>query len=366
MARNCTREEAQELLVACGGRCTLCNKDVMHDYRTGKNIRTFEKAHIWSYSNNHKVRINSTMSEAEKNAIQNIMVLCPACHSTVDNKLAEGSYTPEWLLKLKKEKESKIKKMLENINDLKCLFVKFSSPIGRESIVLVEREMKQIAFDNGFFSEEDFINICENANEEDITRTKKFIDETFAKRIQVRLDNGNNETICLFGLSSIPALVYLGTKFNDKQNIIVFTKHRDVPWVLDDRKKMKVNFSLEESKKKIKGNKVALIINTTATVAQNRVTDILGENVDIWTISCNDIKPDGIKRQDELSEFGNLIIVTIDKIGQEYGKDVEINIFPAICNSLAITLGRSKLKKSQNTLNIYDRDGEKDVLKLSI
>ena len=98
--------------------------------------------------------------------------------------------------------------------------------------------------------------------------------------------------------------------------------------------------------------------------------DKLGDDVEIWRIRATDIGVDKIGNQAELKAFYGICVDAIDKIGLLKEKNVEINVFSAVCNSLAITFGRAIFAKSHNNINIYDAVKEngvvKDVCKLSL
>lgn len=366
-SRNYHNNEILRLLVAAGGRCHICNADVMSDWRTGMSINTFEKAHIRSLSDKGS-RADPTLSLAERNAASNLLILCSSCHTVIDKKIAEGFYTIEWLLNKRYEKERRIKSLLEVLNDEECLFVKYSSVIDTHNSNFSDEIIRGVCFSYGFFSHDGIINLSEDCNKENIERSIASLDEKFNDRIQRLLDSGTEKTICLFARAPQPLLIYLGTKFNDKHKVNIFTSHRDLEWKFNDTEFMNT-FSLSMPEINIK-NKVALVLSSTANINENRILDALGENVDIWKISANDIGVDKINNQDELKQFYTLCVKALDFIGEYYGKEKEVNVFPAVCNSLAITFGRAIFTKSHNKINIYDaiRIGSKvkDVFRLSI
>ena len=90
-ARRYNNKDITKLLVACGGRCTLCNKDVMSDFMTFTQMDLFEKAHIVAFSD-FGPRANSSLSIAERNDIDNLIMLCPSCHKTIDKKRKNDSF----------------------------------------------------------------------------------------------------------------------------------------------------------------------------------------------------------------------------------------------------------------------------------
>ena len=97
----------------------------------------------------------------------------------------------------------------------------------------------------------------------------------------------------------------------------------------------------------------------------------MGNDVDIWELRSNKIGTDNINSLEELNKFQQICTKAIDEIGHAYGKDKQINVFPIMCNSLAIKFGQSIYHKSHNKIIIYDtvmskkeQVVEKPVLKL--
>ena len=164
MSRTYDPKVVRDLLVNCGGRCTICNKDVMNDWRTHKRINTAEKAHIKAFSDLGP-RSDKSLSKEERNSYDNLMILCPGCHSTIDEKIGRKEYTVEWLKQKKKDKEKSIKKILDVFNDKESDFIKYSSAIGNQIFNINDEDICKICFINSFFSHNEIINLSEDNDE---------------------------------------------------------------------------------------------------------------------------------------------------------------------------------------------------------
>ncbi|HIS37455.1 TPA: SAVED domain-containing protein [Candidatus Scatousia excrementigallinarum] len=368
-ARRYNNKDITKLLVACGGRCTLCNKDVMSDFMTFTQMDLFEKAHIVAFSD-FGPRANPSLSIAERNDIDNLMILCPICHDTIDKEIVEGSYTVEWLKKTKKAKEDLVNRALNSLNLQPSVIVKYFSVIGTAGATIDDNSAYKLAFENGLCSTEHLINLSEDADSEDIKLSRQLLDRKFEARIKRQIDNLEEKRIVLFARAPQPLLIYLGTLFNDKHQVEIFTSLRNNRWVYDEKVDNQNTFNIVEPKKIIQDNNIALKVSSTAEVADERVYNVLGDNTDIWEIKANNIGVDNISSQAELLDFYKQCVTILDRIGVVYGKEKHINLFCAMCNSLAITFGRAIFQKAHNKINIYDsiRDGEKiqDVLRLTI
>lgn len=361
MSRTYDPKVVMDLMVNCGGRCTICNKDVMNDWRIHKRVNTAEKAHIKAFSDLGP-RPDKSLSKQERNSYDNLMVLCPSCHSTIDEKVASKEYTVEWLRQKKKDKEERIKRILDVLNDKESDFIKYSSAIGNQNFNINDDDICGNCFVNNFFSHNDIINLGEDINEEDIETSIKELCKKFETRIQRGIDNGKSSTYCLFAKAPQPLLIYLGRLFNDKHDVKIFTSHRDNVWKYNDLIS-NVKFSICKPTSCNKENSVVIVVNSTATVDHERVKKVFGTGVDIWEINASEIGVDKINNQEELKNFYSIVVNVLDDIGFIYGKDKIINLMPVMCNSLAITFGRAIFCKAHNKINIYDsKRDENDVI----
>ena len=352
MSRTYDPKVVMDLLVNCGGRCTICNKDVMNDWRRHKKINTAQKAHIKAFSDLGP-RPDKNLSKEERNSYDNLMILCPSCHATIDEKVGSKEYTVEWLRKKKKDKEEGIKRILDVFNDKESDFIKYSSAIGNQNFNINDEDIYRNCFLNNFFSHNDIINLSEDNNEEDIDASIKELNKKFETRIQRGIDNGKSNTYCLFAKAPQPLLISLGRLFNDKHDVKIFTSHRDNVWKYNDFIS-DVKFSINKPIKFNKDNSVVLLVNSTATIGYERVKNIFGKDVDIWEINASEICVDKINNQKEIKNFYSIVVRALDDIGLVYGKNKIINLLPAMCNSLAITFGRAIFSKSHNKINVYD------------
>lgn len=90
------------LLAKSGGRCANpeCNSELFHFFESGKGSSIVELAHIIARSDNGP-RGDFEMDFTDKDHFDNIIVLCPTCHTKVDKNPDE--YPVEKLIEWKKE-----------------------------------------------------------------------------------------------------------------------------------------------------------------------------------------------------------------------------------------------------------------------
>jgi len=101
---------------------------------------------------------------------------------------------------------------------------------------------------------------------------------------------------------------------------------------------------------------VALVFALSATITDDRITDVLGVDVAIWSIEGESPHNDIMKRPADLAEFRRLVRSTFNLIKAQHGERVVINVFPAMPVSAAVEVGRVWMPKADLPLVIYDQN----------
>jgi hypothetical protein len=105
-----------------------------------------------------------------------------------------------------------------------------------------------------------------------------------------------------------------------------------------------------------KGKVVALKFELSATITDDRIKTVLGNNCEIWSIRHSNPNNDYIRSKNDLRDFRKIMRTAFDKIKAKHGQDAELNIFPAMPVSTAIELGRVWMPKADLPMIIYDQN----------
>ena len=101
---------------------------------------------------------------------------------------------------------------------------------------------------------------------------------------------------------------------------------------------------------------VALVFALSATVTDDRITDVLGADATIWRIEAEQPHNDIMKRPTDLSEFRRLTRSIFNAIKARHGERAVINVFPAMPVSAAVEVGRVWMPKADLPLVIFDQN----------
>lgn len=360
------------LWVKCGGRCTMCNQSLLSHPYFGNKGKYGELAHIIAHSPNGPRPNIADYPPEYIDSEDNIIILCPNCHTMIDKKENESNYSEEWLRKKKKQHEEKIKAQTEPTHEFKRKALVFTAPIGGKTLSIKDNQIREALFPNFFVGNEPIINV--NISITDIEKTTSYWQNTekelysqFVLGVKPFLQKG--ESLAVFGIAPIPLLILFGTYLSDLNitNIQNLFRNTNNPWKWPSESKKDRNkkfiLSSPPNKNRQDGLKKCLVLSLTSPI-RHRIEN--NDNL-IWEIKpSNGPGYESITNEKSLQEFGNLILKALDEISKYPGNI--IHVYSAIPNSAAIMFGTKYMKKANNDLYIYDYISslEKDILAIKI
>ncbi len=92
-----------------GSKCAICRIDLIQEKKEGSGYLIGEMAHIEG-ENPTSARYNHEMMDDERNKYDNLILLCPKCHTIIDKDYQE--YTVEKLKQIKKDHEKWVEESL--------------------------------------------------------------------------------------------------------------------------------------------------------------------------------------------------------------------------------------------------------------
>lgn len=364
-------EKIKNLLWAVSaGRCEYmgCNEVLYQDLLTAKNVNKAYIAHIYADSPEGP-RFDAIESPRLKADISNLMLLCDTHHRLIDKEDVVG-HTVDRLKIMKEKHESRIKHITSFTEDLVIRPIIYEAPIGK-NMVRVSRNLMTKAIEKyGFYPSNEVIHLsrldCDKVDSE-----KDYWDqnvEILDRKIKAKIDDALTMTselqFALFCFAPIPLLIYLGNRLRDLTQVHVFQLQREpISW---DWKKYPRGFKFlyEYNKAEdVHNRKIALVLAISADIVDERVTAVLGNEVDIWRITAPCPNYHIIKHPDQLMQFRELMRGMLNDIKKTYGENKEIHLLPAIPLSIAVEVGRVRNPKSDLPMIIYDNQKENGFIR---
>lgn len=348
----------------------MCNSYLLNHEYFGDKGKFGELAHIIAHSPKGPRPNVKDYDQDYIDSEDNIMILCPTCHTMIDKKENEGKYTETFLRRRKEEHERRIRAQTKPTYKKCRRAVKFCAPIGSQPINISVDQIREALFPDYFvgndYPAEILINISGTERDSEYWRlVERELRTQFKNEVVPCLKN--NEKLAVFGIAPIPLLILFGHLLSDFNvtNIQNLFRNSDNQWAWPSKRKVKSDdfFSVTRPSKAIEpGQKKILALSLTSSVR-----DRLDENEAIWEISPSDGPGyECIQSRSQLDTFGKIVLQVLDDISKQPGD--EIHVYSAIPNSAAIMFGTKFMKKANNSLYLYDYISStgQDVLAIKI
>lgn len=346
------------------GRCQFngCNRPLSKSPITAETVNISEAAHIYSFSEDGPRGWGDYLFNKNKlNDIDNLMLMCHDCHKTIDQDKDGLRYSAELLRQWKKEHEARIWIVSSIVPNKKSHVILYGADIGKEKSPLQFNEVVHAMFPHRFPAEQAIelslsSEFNDNADEYWSFQTQN-LEKAFERKVKSVIEASGNIHFSIFALAPMPLLIKLGTLFTDKISVETYQPIREPKGWLWQGKPDDFSFSVLKPETILK-KKPVLVLSLSAEISNNRVTDILGLDVDIWKIYTNDPHQhnDFIKSSEQLSELRCIVRKTLSEIQSIYGLDEPLHLFPAMPVSCAIEFGRVRMPKASMPWVVYDEN----------
>ena len=342
-----------------GGRCQYrgCNQILHTDILTKRNFNKSYIAHIVAdvAGGPRGCIIRSPLLADD---ITNLMLLCDTHHRLIDRDDILGN--PEsLLLEMKAEHENRVANACNISSEKQSHIVTLNANIGTHTPNVQYSIISQSLLPDFYPAIAANINLgtVNTLNKDSDLNFWNFelgnLQRRFDRLLYPLLNSGDVKHISLFGFAPIPLLIKLGVLLNDITSVDVRQKRRNPDtWKFDDDIETIYNFV---SPAYIK-TQVALKLELSDSIADERITKVLGEDVAIYSINIVNPDNDIIKSRKQIIDFGEKMKEAFREIKKIHGQDVVLNIFPAIPISLAVQLGRVWMPKADLSMRIFDQN----------
>lgn len=171
-------------------------------------------------------RYDAEQTPQERGAVDNLMLLCRACHKLIDDN--PDDFSASMLRAAKTEREQAIASLMEGLKQEKCTVLKYLVPFGESNFSISDTEWKRALFSRRLtFSGNhafDLNRSGENARDASrIPALAESLEVNIARFRELEYDPG---PIAVFALAPQPLLIKLGCLLGDETELIVFQRSR--------------------------------------------------------------------------------------------------------------------------------------------
>lgn len=366
VTRYIKREVERVLWAKAGGRCQFngCNRLLYRSPITLEPVNISEKAHIYSFSEDGPRGWGIFSRNTDQlNNVDNLMLMCHDCHKTIDQDKEGISYSADLLIAWKAEHEHRVEVVTGINQNRKTHVVFYGANIGEEKSPIQRDDAFLAIFPQRYPVSEKPIVLSMSCSHQDkdeaywVTESQH-LKQAFLQRVVPTIEENSPAHFTAFALAPMPLLVQLGVLFTDKVAVEVRQPIREPKtWVWQPEPE---NFRFIVTEPLTHHKKPVLVISLSAKVDHERVTAILGNDIDIWEIATEPSHQhnDFIRAPSQLSLFRQEMRKLINKISSHAGNTTPLQIFPAMPVSCSIELGRIRMPKADMPWIIYDQNNK--------
>lgn len=372
-SRAISRKAENILFVFSGGRCAFhgCNNFLFRHHLTFQANNFSEKAHICAFSDGGP-RFSPTL-KADVNDLDNLILLCPACHKEVDDNPLK--YPVDVLRQYQRNHEERIFRLTETLPDHKTKVVKLLARIGGDKSSISNADIKAAVFPRYLQDLQgvviDLSEIPDDGNDSEMSFYQiatRVIAQKIAPLYERGLDAEPIDHISVFAFAPIPLLVFLGNQLNDKVTADLFQRHKDTEdwaWKTDDSV-LKYKFHQLQIGRDL--SKVALLLSLSGIIAVETLPPEIDANFSIYEITLDGQTPtrNFLRTRQHLNDFKQAYQQALRTINGKHAQVKELHLFPAVPPPVAILCGRDLMRKIDPALLVYDNDRKQQGFKMKV
>lgn len=347
------------------GRCHLCNRPLWRDDHMQIELPFGQVAHIIG-DRPGGPRGDLVLSPAYCKDINNLMLLCPEHHKTID-ELYE-TFTDDDLRLLKTEHEIRIEQATSILPNKKSHVLIYRGNVGQHKPKIdisdamvamypdwypVSRYPVYLGMDNtSLFDNEDEYWMHEEQN----------LVRQFNQKVIPLLEEPERNHFSIFAFAPQPLLIKLGTLIPDLFPGIVYQPHRDTttsvsPWRWQPEP---TDFDYWYEPPASKAPIAVLNLSLSAEIIDDRIHRVMsGQDYSIWHFSrtpFDGADTDFLKGPDQTALFRKRFRQLLDDIKNFHGESAEIHVFPIVPAAIAVDIGRVWQSKADLPMVIYDQN----------
>lgn len=350
------------LWAKAAGHCEYrgCNEDLIGDLVAGREDGKFGFiAHIVADSADGP-RGDVIRSPLLAKDLSNLMLLCAKHHKGVDvDYLAD--HPENVLLEMKAEHEDRIAIVTGMAQERAAHVLRFAADIGQRDALVSTRSIFMAMPPDRHPAEGRTIDIelvgCDYADHEASywTVQQDNLRRVFARKVKERIEQKEIKQLSVFALAPQPLLIELGHLLGDIVPVTVHQRYREPATWRWQAEQPAITFQVGEYSGPPE-IAVALKLALSATVTDDRIHAVLGDDAAIWSLTAENPHNDIMRRPEDLVEFKRHLRRLLDRIKAVHGEKATIHVFPAVPNSAAVEVGRVLMPKADLPLRVYDQN----------
>lgn len=361
LARRIPKATQITLWVRAGGRCEFdgCNQYLLEHAISGTSGNFAELAHVVAFK--EAGPRGSADRPTDVHSIDNLMLLCAACHKVVDTD--PDRFTVRVCRDFKAAHEDRIFRLTETSPDRRTVALVVKADIGGQRVVVSLADM-QAAVSPRYLLQGDVTTIDLSALP-DCQSNASWIAkrQAVAKQAQVVIERALDDDaparhISVFALAPMPLLIALGRELSNKVPVSLYQRHRDTEaWTWQEgRARAAFVHSVLQTGSDLE--RVAAVFSLSGTIARRSLPGFVDSRYWIYEFTLRDQTPNPrfLNGEADLEAFRRAYMELLRTITMRHGQLDALELFPAVPAPIAVAIGRDVFPKVDPALRVHDYD----------
>jgi hypothetical protein len=371
-----TRPSLPELVkrriwVRSGGRCAICNRDLLDGGLTDEPVSLGELAHIVGQKDTAGSPRGKTKYPTDKrDEPDNILLACGECHDEFDDPKTLTAFTVEKLRDIKQAHEERIKHVTGLGGDRRTVVLRVLGHVRAHPVELTKTTAMEAIIASGerfphfaltYDRQGIEIDLRPLAGEEEgsdgyYQAAQAAIDEGIDHALRDGLAKGNIEHVSVFAFARLPLLVHLGRKLDDVHGVELYQRHRSTEgwvWPSDaDGPQFKLDVTAALTDKA----EAVLILNVSGSIHPNEIPERL-RGLPLFRLYPDGApaQADTIESKKALQSYKAALRLLFAQLEAEHKSIRMLHVFAALPITAAVELGRVPDPVVHPAMQLYDR-----------
>jgi 5-methylcytosine-specific restriction endonuclease McrA len=303
----------------------------------------------------------------DREAEENLILLCHSCHRTVDNADHAAYFTTEVLRTMKQEHEGRVRAAASTGGMPQTAALRVGGLVRGAMSMASQRQTADALLADGYLGlvegrwQGDFLAELSGtpARPSYWDAAQEEIDEQVSL-VEQAVGSGRVDHLSVFAIAPVPLLVYLGSRLDDKTDTRLYQKHRDGDqgWRWDLAAAVRA-FEVEMPKAASPQSEAVLAISLTAKVNKETLPKALRDlpYFEIWPTG-GEFGPSVVAHPDTLRNFAEVWRTLLAAVEAKCAGSTRWHLIAACPVTAAVEAGRCFMREVQPPISVYQRDGD--------
>lgn len=356
------------------GRCVLCSEYLLDSRAYYHTTKVGEVAHIVGATpTDNSPRNQGPLTLQERAGEKNLLLLCHPCHRMVDDPANIEYWTEQRLAQRKEEHESRVCRATDFATLTQAILITTEGKVRGSLAQVNPRQVMHAMIEAGLITHVDRGQRNEHVIQLQGSPRKSYYWEAgrdqiddIVRRALVAAAKGEVERLALFAMAPIPLLVYLGAALGSKLGTTVFDKHRDDTgsdsWTWRQQKGEATAFEVVEDEEDPEATEVVAEVAVSGSATAGSVPP---EIAGLPRIRLRPAKGGGraglVESEEDLAAVVRAWTDLLAKAETLYPKVKTLHVIAAVPVSVAVSMGRQRMRGAHPELVVYELDQKKYI-----